>query len=98
MRTYTAQVIYRIECEGRSTDQYEEQWRLIFAGDEEQALEEARIISQQEDVTFIDRHGRDIRWRLVAVKEIHEVSLSNGSLLFSMVKEAEAIPAPVWSI
>ena len=98
MKTYTAQIIYCIECEERPTDQYEEQWRLVFAADEHAALEEARAISKNEEVTIIDRHGRNICWRLVAVKDIQEVSLENGSLLFSMIKDAEPIAAPVWTV
>ncbi|MDR3680144.1 MAG: DUF4288 domain-containing protein [Flavipsychrobacter sp.] len=98
MKTYTAQIVYCIECEGRPTDQYEEQWRLVFAEDERLALDEARAIAKNEEQTIIDRHGRDIRWQLVAVKDIQEVTLTNGSLLFSVVKEAEPIAAPVWSI
>jgi hypothetical protein len=42
MRSFTAQIIYRIECEGNSTDQYEEQWRLVYADDEATALALAR--------------------------------------------------------
>lgn len=98
MKTYTAQIVYCIECEGRPTGQYEEQWRLVYSEDETSALAEARMIAKNEEVTIIDRHGRDIRWKLVAVKEIQEVTITHGDLLFSMVKDAEPIAAPVWSV
>ena len=98
MRSFTAQIIYRIECEGMPTDQYEEQWRLVYAHDEEQALLEAREAGKIDEGTFIDRHGRTICWRMLAVKDVQPVELTNGCLLFSMVREAEMVAAPLWAV
>ena len=98
MKSYTAQIIYRIECDGRFTDQYEEQWRLVYANDEHEAIIEARKAGASEEPTFIDRHGRSICWRMLAVKDLQPIELKNWGLLFSMVREAELIPAPVWAV
>ncbi len=97
MNTYTAQIIYRINCSGACTEQYEEQWRLIFAEDSREALTQARKVAKEEECTFIDRHGRTIAWQMVAIKDIQEISLKQGALLFSAVKEVEPIAAPVWT-
>ena len=97
MRSFTAQIIYRIECEGLPTDQYEEQWRLVYAEDEEQALDKAKEVGKSEDATFIDRHGRTMCWRMLAVKDLQPIELTNGGLLFSMVREAEMVAAPLWA-
>lgn len=97
MRSFTAQIIYRIECEGLPTDQYEEQWRLVYAESEATALQEARNAGKNEEATFIDRHGRTICWRMLAVKDLQPVELKNGGLLFSMVREPEMVPAPLWA-
>ena len=97
MRSFTAQIIYRIECEGLPTDQYEEQWRLVYADNEEQGLKEAREAGKNEEATFIDRQGRTICWRMLAVKDLQPVELKNGGLLFSMVREAELVAAPLWA-
>lgn len=97
MRSFTAQIIYRIECEGLPTDQYEEQWRLVYADNEELALTEARKTGKGEETTFIDRHGRTICWKLLAVKDLQPVELKNGGLLFSVVHEAQMIAAPLWT-
>ena len=97
MRSFIAQIIYRIECEGLPTDQYEEQWRLVYATDEAQALEEACEAGKGEEATFIDRQGRTICWRMLAVKDLQPVELKNGGLLFSMVREAELVAAPLWA-
>lgn len=95
MKTYVAQIIYRIECEGLPTDQYEEQWRLVYAVDDRSALDEARNVSKDEEATMIDRHGRTIAWQLVAVKDLQQVDLANGGLLFSQIREAEPV-SPIW--
>jgi len=97
MRSFTAQIIYRIECEGLPTDQYEEQWRLVYAENEEHGLICARETGKREEATFIDRHGRTICWRMLAVKDLQPVELKNGGLLFSTVREAEMVPAPLWA-
>ena len=98
MKAYTAQIIYRIECDGLFTDQYEEQWRLVFADDEMEALAAARQAGAAEECSFADRRGRMIQWRMLAVKDLRPVELTNGGLLFSMVREAEMIPAPLWAM
>jgi hypothetical protein len=98
MKSFTAQIIYRIECEGNSTDQYEEQWRLVYADDETTALAVAREAGQTEEATFIDRHGRTICWKMLAVKDLQPVELKNGGLLFSVVRDAELVAAPLWTI
>lgn len=96
MKSFTAQIIYRIVCEDVIAEQYEEQWRILFATDEQAALNEARKLGKEEECSFIDRHGRTIKWEMIAVKEIHEVNMQHGALIFSTVKEVEPIAAPVW--
>jgi hypothetical protein len=97
MRPFTAQIIYRIECEGQPTDQYEEQWRLVFADNETEAISQARESGKKEESTFIDRQGRTMCWRMIAVKDLQPVELKNWGLLFSVVRDAEMIAAPIWA-
>jgi hypothetical protein len=91
MNTYTAQIIYRIKCSGTQTEQYEEQLRLVFGTDERHALEQARTIALDEESTFVDRRGRTVAWEMVAIKDLQQVVLQNGTLLMSTVKEVEPI-------
>lgn len=97
MNAYTAQIIYRIKCAGIAIEQYEEQWRLIMADNEREALANARSTGSEEETTFVDRHGRAIQWQMVAVKDIQPVELKNGALLFSAIKEVEPVAAPLWA-
>jgi hypothetical protein len=96
MHVYTAQIIYRIKCESIGSEQYEEQWRLIYAEDERDALYQSRAIAKAEEATFVDRHGRTVMWELIAVKDLQPAELKQGALLFSTVKEVEPIAAPLW--
>ncbi|RYZ50736.1 MAG: DUF4288 domain-containing protein [Sphingobacteriales bacterium] len=98
MKHFTAQIIYRIICEGVLTEQYEEQWRLVVAEDERRALEMAKAIGSEEASIFVDRHGRRIEWQLIAVKDLSEVVVENGALLFSSVKEIQPIASPLWAL
>lgn len=98
MKTFIAQIIYQIDCDGIPTNQYEEEWRLFYAENPEAALYKARTTATNEEEIMIDRHGRSISWKLVAVKDLQEVQLENGALLFSTIKEVEPIAAPVWTI
>ncbi|RYE26302.1 MAG: DUF4288 domain-containing protein [Sphingobacteriales bacterium] len=97
MQAYTAQAIYRIKCEGVKSEQYEEQWRIVYADDDIEALTKARNIAADEEVTFADRHGRIINWELVAIKDLQPIELKQGGLLFSVLREIEPIAAPVWA-
>lgn len=97
MKAYTAQIIYRIKCDGIATEQYEEQWRLVYATDTRDALFQSRVIAKEDEASFIDRHGRTVFWELVAVKDLQEVDMKQGALLFSELKEVEPIASPLWT-
>jgi hypothetical protein len=96
MNTYTAHIIYRIVCEGVSSEQYEEQWRIVLAHDDRDALERCRELAKEDEAVFIDRHGRAITWQLVGIKDISPTPIEHGSLLFSSVKEIDPLTEPVW--
>lgn len=95
MKNFLVCIIFKIECEGVSTEQYEEQWRLFIADSAEFALQNARSTGKEEEEQFLDRHGRLVRWRFLAVKDIRETKLTNGELLVSQVNETKpAIGVP----
>ena len=86
---FVAHIIFSISCQDVFTDQYEEQLRLIEAADEGSAIEAAKILAAKEEGNFIDRHGRIMSWKFIAVKDIMEVSLSHGVMLHSCIKEIQ---------
>jgi hypothetical protein len=98
MRTFVAQLIYRIDCADVKTEQYEEQWRLIFAADADSALSNAKQVAAGEECIFVDRHGRTVQWKLIAVKDIQEIVPENGALLVSTVREVGPIADAIWKM
>jgi len=97
MKAFTARIIYKIECEGVRTEQYEEQWRLVYGEHEREALQRAREAAAKEESSFEDRHGRQVRWKLLTVMDIQETTLDNGTLLFSAIRELEPLEIPAWT-
>lgn len=97
-QSYVAQLVFRILYSGQKDEQYEEQWRLIFAKDERSALDQAKQIGNSDEAVFADRQGRIIQWQLVAVKDLFSVNLSNGALLASVVKEVTPVAEPLWEL
>jgi len=95
-QSFVAQLIYRIRCEGVPDEQYEEQWRLIFAEDERAALKAAPEIALVDEAVFADRQGRMIEWQLVAIKDMKLVDLQQGALLASTVREVAPVAMPLW--
>ena len=96
MKTYASQIIFSIKCDGAFTGQYDEQWRLVYASDEQQAIEHSKELASNSAHNVIDRHGRLISWELVAIKDIKELQIEHGTLLSSAVIDVTPIASPVW--
>jgi hypothetical protein len=95
MKTYASQIIFSIKCDGTFTGQYDEQWRLVYADTEQEAIEQSKVLANKQD-NIIDRHGRFISWELIAIKDIKELQIEHGTLLSSAVIDVTPIAAPVW--
>ena len=91
MRSYLAKVIYRIICgEGDHMAQFDEQLRLIFADNENEAFEKANQLGQKEQDTFSNNNQQLVQWKFINVSEIYEVSeFSDGAEIYSRIHETE---------
>lgn len=70
MNWYIAKLIFKIETNAKSAVQYDEQWRLIQAESEAQALDKATSIGREED-EVIRPDDRDFTaWRFLEVEEL----------------------------
>lgn len=98
MRTYISHIIFSITCNFSFTGQYDEQWRMVYAHDEEEAIQEAKNIGKHESGLFVDRHGRTIGWELVAIKEVKELEIGHGKLMTSKITDTSEIAAPLWQM
>lgn len=97
MKTFVAQLLFRVEDGAFQIDRYEEQWRLVRASDERGALAEARGFATEETATITDPTNRILRRTFVSVKELREIALDNGALLFSDFREIEPLAVPYWT-
>lgn len=88
---YIANLIFSISCDGIFTEQYEEQLRLVFASNTDDAIRQATEIGSNHAEQFVDRNGRMITWNFIAVKEINQTELEAGALIYSSIKEVEPI-------
>lgn len=91
LQPFIVNLVFGISCEGIFTDQYEEQLRLVFSGNEDEAIEKGKTIAAEIAGHFTDRLGRIMEWKFIAVKDISRVELDNGSLIHSTIKETEPI-------
>lgn len=98
MQSFVAALIFKIHCDDVRSVQYEEQWRLVYATDHDDALSLARQMGQEEEAIFPDRLGRLISWQFVAVKSLESVTLEQGALLCSQVTEVATVANPEWSV
>ena len=91
MNWYLAKFVYRIICgDGNHTAQFDEQLRLIKAGDEEQAMEYAKRIGKNEEATFYNQKQQLVKWQFITVSELYQFSeLTDGAEIYSQIHEAE---------
>ena len=98
MQWYLSKIVFQIICgNGDHTAQFDEQLRLVGAVDEEEAFMKATEMGENEEDRFFNHKQQLVQWKFIAVKELQEVQLGNGTLLFSQVKENTAIASPVWA-
>ena len=91
MKYFLAKIIYRIVCgSGNHTPQFDEQLRIIFAGDEAQALEKAKYFGMKEQDSFMNEERRLVQWQFIDVSELYEVSQeSDGAEVWSRITEQD---------
>ena len=91
MNWYLAKIIFQIiSGSGNHTPQFDEQLRLIEASDSESALQKARRLGERDQPSFINAHGRYVKWNFIDVAEL--IPLSNqadGAEVFSRVEECD---------
>ncbi len=91
MKWYLAKIVYQIICgDGRHTAQFDEQFRLIKAGDKKEAFEKATSIGKMEEEVFYNQKQQLVQWRFVNVSELYPFNEHmDGAELFSTIKEVD---------
>ena len=91
MNWYLAKIVFRIICgEGDHTAQFDEQLRLIVAGNEDEAFYKAQSLGIQEEDVFMNVEKKRVHWKFINVSELYRISaLIDGAELYSKITEAD---------
>lgn len=91
MKWYLAKLIYRIICgEGKHKPQFDEQLRLIYAEDDLEAFQKARITGHREQDTFLNNTQKLVHWKFIDISELHPLNeFTDGAEIYSRVYEEE---------
>ena len=89
MNWYVAKLVFRVVSgDGNHQAQFDEQLRLINAGNERQAFEKASIIGQNNQDSFINNHDQTVKWQFIDVAEINPINtLTDGAELYYNIHE-----------
>jgi hypothetical protein len=91
MKWYLAKIVFQIICgDGNHIAQFDEQLRLISAGDEDEAFDKATIIGRNEEDSFYNLKQQLVRWQFVNVSELYHLSdLIDGAEMYSRITEVD---------
>ncbi len=89
MNWYITKIVYRIICgDGNHTPQFDEQLRLINAGNEDEAFEKSVSLGKQEEDNFYNHDQLLVCWKFVNVSELYPLNeLIDGAEIYSRIKE-----------
>jgi len=91
MKWYLAKIVFQIICgDGDHMAQFDEQLRLIAAGNEDDAFEKATRIGNNEEDSFYNLKQQLVRWQFINVSELYFLSdLIDGAEMYSRINEVD---------
>jgi hypothetical protein len=91
MNWYVAKIIFRIiSGDGNHNAQFDEQLRLIEAGNEAEAFEKANRIGLSGQDSFLNVKKETVKWQFIAVTEVNSIAdLNDGAELYYRLHEAQ---------
>jgi hypothetical protein len=91
MKWYLAKIVFRIQSGiGDHKPQFDEQLRLIAAGNEAEAFEKATVIGENEEDSFYNLKQELVQWQFINVPEIYQLKeLEDGAELYSRINEVD---------
>jgi len=91
MNWYLAKIVYRIICgDGDHTAQFDEQLRLIYASNKEEAFHKAQQTGKKEEETFFNLKNEMVKWQFINVSELYRVGeMIDGAELYSRIEERD---------
>jgi len=89
MNWYLAKIIYQIVCdEGDHQSQFDEQLRLIYAGNKDEAFYKAIKVGEKEQDVFLNTKQKLVQWKFINVSELYKLGeMIDGAELYSRIEE-----------
>jgi hypothetical protein len=89
MAWYISKLVFRVICgDGAHMAQFDEQWRLICATNDEEAFEKSREIARNGEDSFLNEACQLVSWKFINVAELNCLSrLEHGAEIFSRIIE-----------
>lgn len=91
MNWYLAKMIFRIICgDGNHTAQFDEQLRLIVAGNKDEAFQKAQLLGGKEQEMFYNNNQQLVQWQFISISELYQLNdLIDGAEVYSRIEEHE---------
>lgn len=91
MNWYLVKIVFRIICgNGDHTAQFDEQLRLISAGDKEEAFHKSQMLGLREQEAFYNQQQQLVQWQFVSIAELYPLNdLVDGAELYSRIEERD---------
>jgi hypothetical protein len=91
MNWYLAKIVYRIICgDGDHAAQFDEQLRLIYASNKEEAFYKAQCTGKKEEETFYNLKQELVQWQFINVSELYRIGeMIDGAELYSRIEEKD---------
>lgn len=91
MNKYIAKTVFRIVSgAGNHKPQFDEQWRVVEAKDEREALKKAREHGRREEDTFLNSSNETVKWQFIDVTDLTEIqNMADGVQIYSRIEETE---------
>lgn len=93
MNWYLAKMVFRIICgDGNHTAQFDEQLRLIAAGDKNEAFHKAQLLGGREEEIFFNNNQQLVQWQFISVSELYQLQdLIDGAEIYSRIEEKDDV-------
>ena len=100
MNWYLAKFVYRIVCgNGDHLPQFDEQLRLIAAGNQEEAFSKAQDMGRKEQESFYNQKQQLVQWQFINISELYLLNeLIDGAELYSRIDEKENAEAYIYTV
>jgi hypothetical protein len=89
MKSYLVKLVFNIDIDnGKYTSQFDEQTRIIHAGNTEEAFFKARQIGKSEESSFMNKDRKTVRWKFIDVTDLYELQgIKDGEQIYATTHE-----------